>query len=133
LGDFEANGFALNPYDLCVANKMVNGKQFTTTWHVDDLKLSHVDAEEVTNMIGWLKSIYGDNIRVSRGKSHGYLGMDLNFTEPGEVKITTIPYPKGVIKDFPEKIMGEPHRRQLNTCSRSGRTRSGNPWMKAAH
>jgi hypothetical protein len=26
LGDLEANGFVLNPYDPCVANKMVNGK-----------------------------------------------------------------------------------------------------------
>jgi hypothetical protein len=104
LGDLEANGFTLNPYDPCVANKMVNGKQFTITWHVDDLKLSYVDAEEVTKMIDWLKSFYRDNLRVSRGKTHDYLGMDLDFTEPGKVKITMIPYLKGVIKDFPKEI-----------------------------
>ena len=34
-------GFSMNPYDLCMANKMVNGKQLTVAWHVDDLKASH--------------------------------------------------------------------------------------------
>jgi hypothetical protein len=91
LGDLEASGFTLNRYDPCVANKMVNGKQFTITWHVDDLKLSHVDDKEVTKMIVWLKSIYGDDMRVSRGKSRDYLGMDLDFNVPGQVKITMIP------------------------------------------
>ena len=33
-------GFKINPYDWCVANKMVNGKQITIAWHVDDLKIS---------------------------------------------------------------------------------------------
>ena len=36
-------GFALNPYDLCVANKMVNSEHLTICWHVDDLKSSHID------------------------------------------------------------------------------------------
>jgi hypothetical protein len=69
LKDLEGNGFKLNPYDPCVANKMVNGKQFTITWHVDDLKLSHVDLKEVDKTIEWLKSIYGEDMRVSRGKN----------------------------------------------------------------
>ena len=37
------NGFELNPYDPCVANRMVNGHQQTIVWHVDDCKVSHVD------------------------------------------------------------------------------------------
>jgi hypothetical protein len=81
---------------------MVNGKEFTITWYVDDLKLSRVDAKEVANMIDLLKSIYRDDMRVSRGEKHDYLGMDLDITEPGEVKITMIPYLKVVIRDFPE-------------------------------
>ena len=31
-------GFTLNPYDKCVANKNIEGKQCTIIWHVDDLK-----------------------------------------------------------------------------------------------
>eukprot|EP00957_Ditylum_brightwellii_P097935 7458768-Ditylum_brightwellii.AAC.1 len=37
--------FELNPYDPCVANKIVNGKQPTVTWHLDDLKVLHEDPE----------------------------------------------------------------------------------------
>jgi Reverse transcriptase (RNA-dependent DNA polymerase) len=40
-------GFKLNPYDPCVANKMINGKQCTICWYVDDLKISHVDPQVV--------------------------------------------------------------------------------------
>jgi hypothetical protein len=84
----------------------VNGKQFTITWHVDDLKLSRVDSSEVKIMIKWFKSIYGQYMRVSRGKKHYYLGMDLDFSVPGEVSVTMIDYLKRVIQDFPEEITG---------------------------
>ena len=35
-------GFQLNPYDMCVDNKDINGKQYTITWYVDDNKVSNV-------------------------------------------------------------------------------------------
>jgi hypothetical protein len=41
-------GFVLNPYNQCVANKVIDGKQGTVLWHVDDLKVSHVDEKLVT-------------------------------------------------------------------------------------
>ena len=34
-------GFGINPYDPCVANKIVNGSQSTIAWYVDDIKASH--------------------------------------------------------------------------------------------
>jgi hypothetical protein len=106
VGDIESQGFALNPYDPCVANKVINGKQFTVVWHVDDIKMSHVDEKEVSKLIIWLKSIYGEDMRVLRGRVHDYLGMTLDFTNKGEVKVTMIDYLKGVINDFPEIITG---------------------------
>ena len=54
VGDLEAYGFKINPYDPCVANKMICGKQLTVCWHVDDLKISCVDANEVTEIIQWI-------------------------------------------------------------------------------
>ena len=47
-------GFELNPYDPYVANKIVSGAQLTVVWHVDGLKVSHVDAGAVTRMSVWL-------------------------------------------------------------------------------
>jgi hypothetical protein len=87
-------------------NKIIHGKQFTVMWHVDDIKMSHEDEREVTRLITWLKSIYGEDIRVSRGRVHDYLGMTLDFTNKGEVKVTMIDYLKGVINDFPEIVTG---------------------------
>ena len=39
--DLEEYVFEINPYDPCVANKMLNGIQMIVVWHVDDLKVSH--------------------------------------------------------------------------------------------
>ena len=36
-------GFEMNAYEECTFNKMVDGKQCTIQFHVDDLKLSHVN------------------------------------------------------------------------------------------
>ena len=41
-------------------------------------------------------------MKLCRGKIHDYLGMNLDYTIKGEVKITMIPYIKEMIKDFRE-------------------------------
>jgi hypothetical protein len=33
--DIESVGFEVSPYDICVANRKVNGKQQTVMWHVN--------------------------------------------------------------------------------------------------
>ena len=48
MGYLDAYGFRINPYDPCVANKSIGGNQLTVCWHVDNLKISCVDANEVT-------------------------------------------------------------------------------------
>ena len=47
----EQMGFVLNPYDPCVANKMINGKQCTICWYVDDLKVSHMEKDVVSDIM----------------------------------------------------------------------------------
>ena len=43
--DIDSIGFEVNLFDICVANRMVNGKQNTITWHVVDVKSSHVNSQ----------------------------------------------------------------------------------------
>jgi hypothetical protein len=64
-------GFKVNPYDWCVANKMINGKQCTVVWHVDNLKISHVDPDVVSGIIELLSKEFGKEapLTVTRGKS----------------------------------------------------------------
>ena len=57
--DLEEMGFEVNPYNPCVANKMVNGKQMAVCWHVDDLKESHVEKSTVTALALKLAKLYG--------------------------------------------------------------------------
>jgi hypothetical protein len=95
-------GFELNPYNFCVANKMVDGKQCTVVWHVDDLKISHVDPKVVTTILNLLDGRYGQEIvggkwaplTVTQRKIHDYLGMTLDYSEEGAVKIDMRDYVK---------------------------------------
>jgi Reverse transcriptase (RNA-dependent DNA polymerase) len=49
-------GFKMNPYDWCVVNKIINGKQCTVLWHVDDLKISHVEYDVVSLIINLIQA-----------------------------------------------------------------------------
>ena len=102
VSDLKSIGFVVNPYDFCVANKMINGKQMTIVWHVDDLKISHVDSREVTKIINWFKSKYEDKnigeMKASRGKVHDYLGMVLDYSIAGEVKVSMVAYIKSMLE-----------------------------------
>jgi hypothetical protein len=91
--------FVMNPYDPCVSNKMIEGNQMTICFHVDDCKLSHHKTKVTDSMIKYLRqeyeSIFEDRsgaMTVSRGKIHKYLGMTLDYTVPGQVKITMLDY-----------------------------------------
>ena len=78
VGDLEAYGFKINPYNPCVANMDINGSQMTVVWHVDDLKVSHKKAIEITKLAMYLDDIY-PGLKVHRGKIHDYLGMNPVF------------------------------------------------------
>ena len=60
VNDLKSMGFKVNPCDPCAANKIINGKQMTVAWHIDDLKVSHEDADEVTKFVKWLKTKHKD-------------------------------------------------------------------------
>jgi hypothetical protein len=102
--DIESIGFEVNPYDICVANRKVNGKQQTVTWHVDDLKSSHEDPKVNDNFAEWCEATYGSDdlghVKVVRGKVHDYLGMILDFTEDGALKIDMRYYIEGMLAEF---------------------------------
>ena len=96
-------GFKLNPYDPCVCNKTIGGKQMTVVWHVDDLKISHVDARAVNKMVAWLDARY-PGVTATRGKKHEYFGIKFDFSTPGEVKLGMDDFIAGSIDAFPEEI-----------------------------
>jgi hypothetical protein len=92
--DLEGIGFKINPYNPCVANRTINGKQHTLTWHVDDLKSSHVDSKVNNEFHKWLEKTYGDpkmaQVKAVRGKVHDDIAMNLNFQEKGKLKVDMV-------------------------------------------
>jgi hypothetical protein len=114
--DLQANGFTLNEYEPCVANKVVDGKQLTVSWHVDDLKSSHVDPKANDEFIDWVKETYGKigEVKVTRGKIHEYLGMKLDYSEEGKVYVDMVDSVVSIIDEFPHPL---PNRKVATPCA----------------
>ena len=83
--------FVLNPYDSCIANSVIDGKQCTIAWYVDDTKISHVDPNVVTSIIDQLENRF-EKMTVTRGLQHMFLGMKIRYTGKGTVIITMKQY-----------------------------------------
>jgi hypothetical protein len=101
------NGFELNPYDECVANKVIDGKQCTIVWHVDDLKISHEDPNVTNSIVDLLQQKYGSDeapVTVTHGKCHDYLGMTLDYSTKGKVIINMDKYVEELLNDVSDEL-----------------------------
>ena len=101
-------GLTMNPYDQCIANKEIDGQQCTITWHVDDLKISHVDKHVVKSIIQKIQDNFGQHAELSMhiGKRHDYLGMILDFNTPGTLEIDMSDYIQVILQDSPPSLRG---------------------------
>lgn len=93
-------GFKINEYDECRFNKMINGKQYTIQFHVDKLKLSHLQQEELDKIIDYLNDIFGSDgeiLLALYGKIQEYLGMTINWSEDGKVIFTMYDYLEDIL------------------------------------
>ena len=104
----EVWGSTPNKYDDCVVNKTIKSHQMTMVWHVDDLKVSHIDSKEVDKFVVQMEEAFGADapLSVSRGKIHDYLGMNLDFCVEGEVQIDMEHYIDMMLHDAPEDMEG---------------------------
>jgi hypothetical protein len=106
--DVESIGYVINPYDICVANKIVKGHQHTIIWHVDDVMGSHVDPSVNSAFAAWCDKLYGSkelgHVKIKRGKVHEYLGMVLDFSKKQKLKIDMQYYIDSMVESFPYEI-----------------------------
>ena len=105
-GHLKEMGFVLNPYDSCVANCIIKGKQCTIAWYVDDTKISHVDPAVVTSIIDQLKLRF-DKMTVTRGLEHSFLGMKIRYTGKGTAIITMKQYLEEALSECGTEIVRE--------------------------
>jgi type IV secretory pathway ATPase VirB11/archaellum biosynthesis ATPase len=71
---------------------LINGKQCTILWHVDNIKLSRKDKNGVTSVLSQIDYTYGKEapLTVTRGKIRNYLGMTIDFSNKAKVRFTMI-------------------------------------------
>jgi hypothetical protein len=103
-GTLQQLGFVLNEYDPYVPNKVINGKQCTIAWYVDDNKISHMEPGVVTGIIRKIEERFR-KMTVTRGKTHVFLGMHVNYNADGTASIKMKEYLKEAITDFGEDIV----------------------------
>jgi hypothetical protein len=104
--DLENEEFVFNPYDACVANRTINGRQHTIRFHVDDLMSSHVDPQVNDQFQDWMNAKYGNfgAVTCKRGKVHDYLGMTFDSLNPEKVKVDMKDYMAGMVDNFSMKF-----------------------------
>ena len=91
--DIKEIGFKLNPYDPCVANRVIEGSQQMICWHVDNVKSSHISKKVQDDFENWLIDTYdrdstgkiAGKLKKCTGKRLDYLGMVIDYSVPGEV------------------------------------------------
>ena len=73
-------------------------------FHVDDLKCSHADKKVNTEFLNWLNKKYGEygEVKATQGKVHKYLGMRLDYSENGKVKVNMAEYTNKLLDEFCE-------------------------------
>ena len=95
--------FELNPYHICVVNKIVNGQQCTLVWYVNDKKVSQMEAKVVEGLIKYLKNYYGELV-VTRVKKHKFWDVNINIMEGKNVEIGMKEKLLETIESFGENI-----------------------------
>ena len=58
IADLISINFEINPYDSSDANKIINGKQLTACWHIDNFFPVHEDSMVVSDFLQWLSYRY---------------------------------------------------------------------------
>ena len=71
-------GYELNPYDKCIANKKIDGSQCTIAWHVDDCMATH-KKQKVLDELGLMMKKHFGEMDIESGDTHKFLGMNITF------------------------------------------------------
>ena len=115
--------FDLNPYDCCVANKTINGKQCTLAWYVDDNILSHKDSTVVDEVLATIKT-YFPGLVIERGKQLNYLGMEIDFFDKKRMKLGTVQYIQNMIEELQEEFELQKFRKVKFQIENGGQVKS---------
>ncbi|CAJ1937480.1 unnamed protein product [Cylindrotheca closterium] len=85
---------------------MVNKKQLTIRFHVDDVLASHMEQRVLEDFFSWINERYGGlkEVTCTRGRVHTYLGMTLDYSKKGKLKIRMDDYVQRMLDEFSVKL-----------------------------
>ena len=88
---------------------MVNAKQLTGQFCIDDLHCSHKDGEVINNLItnsnNKFKTKFNE-LLVCKGKVHDYLGINIDYTNKEYVKFIMYDFIKYILKEVRKDMNG---------------------------
>ena len=63
---------------------------------------SHQEYKVNTQFLHWLNKLYGGHgeVKATRGLKHDYLGMTLDFSQPGKVVVDMVDYINNMVNEF---------------------------------
>ena len=92
-------GFTSNKKDPCVFNRGTGDNQCTVCFHVDDLLITAKRKAVVEDLVKKLTQRF-KTCKVHRGEVHPYLGMTLDFSKVGKVKVTMEGYVTNMLDEY---------------------------------
>ena len=84
-----------------MANKVINNKQCTIAWYVDDNILSQAEPKIVNEVINTIEG-YFPGLVVERGTKLNFLGMEIEFLPGGLLKLGLVRYIQDMIEELDE-------------------------------
>ena len=116
-------GFQTSKFNECAFNKMINRHQCTIQVHVDNLKLFHMQQDELSKIIDQLNEVFGtdgDMLTASYGSIDKYLGMTIDWSTEGKVVFVIYHYLEDILSEATADFDGEdvtPAVRELFTVN----------------
>ena len=97
-------GYQRNEYNWCVMKNIIDGKQFTILWHVNNLKTPHLETAVFFSVLADIDVEYRKiaKMTITRGKVHKYLGMTIEYSFPGKVIFSMVDYIGNIIDGIKE-------------------------------
>ena len=105
-------GLQKNPYDTCMANKVINGYQCIISWKLDNLKVSHKHHKVFNDVISILEKTYSV-MTTQKSKVLEYLSTTINFSEEKKAHIKVDTFAETLLTDSPEGMKVEVKLQQL--------------------
>ena len=89
-------------------NNIIDDKQCTLIWHIDNMKISHVDPVFISSVLADIDAEYGKitKMTITRGKVHKYLRMNIDYSLPSKLILYIINYIGKMIGNIPKYMKG---------------------------